>query len=52
MCLGEPVRCPKIDDPTQADIDKYHQQLLDNYKEVFEKHKEAYGWGDKELQFV
>ncbi|KAL3932131.1 MAG: hypothetical protein SGBAC_010997 [Bacillariaceae sp.] len=52
MCLGEPVRCPKIAEPTQEDIDKYHQQLLDSYKEVFETHKVAYGWGDKELQFV
>jgi hypothetical protein len=52
MCLGEPVACPQIAEPTQADIDKYHKQLLQNYKNLFEQHKEAYGWADKELQFV
>eukprot|EP00980_Cylindrotheca_fusiformis_P014440 scaffold3854_cov95-Cylindrotheca_fusiformis.AAC.2 len=52
MCLGEPVECPKIAEPTQEDIDKYHKQLLDNYRALFEQHKEAYGWGDRELQFV
>ena len=48
-CLGEPVRCPKINDPTQADIDKYHGMLVENYIHLFEQHKEAYGWADKKL---
>jgi len=52
VCMGEPVRCPKIADPTQADIDKYHCILLKNYEQLFEEHKEAYGWGDKKLKFV
>ena len=52
MCMGEPVMCPKIEQPTQEDIDKYHKQLLDNYEELFEQHKDAYGWGHKKLKFV
>jgi Diacylglycerol acyltransferase len=52
VCLGEPVKCPRIDNPTQDEIDKYHQELLDAYHELFEKHKVAYGWQHKTLKFV
>lgn len=52
VCLGEPVKCPRIDNPTQDQIDKYHQELLDSYHELFEKHKVAYGWKHKTLKFV
>ena len=52
VCLGEPVLCPKIDEPTQVDIDKYHSQLLKSYADLFEAHKAAYGWANKKLVFV
>lgn len=52
VCLGEPVRCPKIEHPSKQDVDKYHAILLKNYEQLFEEHKEAYGWGDKKLKFV
>ena len=51
-CLGEPVRCPKLDDIKQEDIDKYHTALVKSYENIFEAHKDAYGWGDKKLVFV
>jgi hypothetical protein len=52
VCLGEPVQCPQIDEPTQEQVDLYHQKLLDSYQELFDKHKIAYGWGHKSLKFV
>ena len=52
VVLGNPVQCPQMAEPTQQDIDKYHQQLLDSYMELFETHKEAYGWSHKTLKFV
>jgi hypothetical protein len=52
MCIGEPVRCPYIAEPTQQDIDKYHALLVHAYDQLFEQHKEAYGWGDKKLKFA
>eukprot|EP00804_Cyclotella_cryptica_P011873 CCRYP_004381-RA/>CCRYP_004381-RA protein AED:0.20 eAED:0.20 QI:196/1/1/1/1/1/2/1250/374 len=52
VCLGEPIECPKIENPTQEEIDKFHGLLLKGYENVFEQHKKAYGWGDKTLQFV
>jgi 2-acylglycerol O-acyltransferase 2 len=52
VCCGEPIQCPKIEEPTQQEIDKYHGLLMKGYQQVFNQHKEAYGWGDKTLQFV
>jgi hypothetical protein len=52
VVLGEPVVCPRVDEPTQEQVDKYHQLLLDSYAQLFEKHKGAYGWGHKKLLFV
>lgn len=52
VCLGQPIHCPQVDNPSQPQIDHYHAQLLDSYKELFETHKEAYGWGHKTLRFV
>jgi Diacylglycerol acyltransferase len=52
VCLGEPVICPRMDNPTQDEIEKYHEQLLLAYQELFEKHKAAYGWQHKTLKFV
>ena len=52
MCLGEPVHCPLTAEPTQADVDSYHKQLLNNFEQVFEQHKAACGYGDKKLKFV
>jgi hypothetical protein len=28
VCFGDPIMCPKIDDPTQDQIDKYHGKML------------------------
>jgi len=52
LCLGEPVDCPQMDDPSKEDIDKYHKQLLEHYEQVFDQHKAAYGWEDKKLKFA
>jgi len=52
MAFGEPVVVPKIDQPTQEEIDKYHTQLMNNFMEAFNKHKVAYAWPDKQLKLV
>jgi Diacylglycerol acyltransferase len=52
VCLGDPVQCPKMENPTQQQIDEYHAKLLDGFQTVFDQHKEAYGWKDKTLEFV
>jgi len=52
VVLGEPILCPQISDPTNADIEKYHQQMLQHFEQLFDQHKAAYGWAHKKLKFV
>lgn len=40
---GQPLGLPKIENPTQEDIDKYHRQYCDQVKRIFEKYKENAG---------
>lgn len=51
VCLGEPINCPLIAEPTKDDIEKYHNLMLDSYKELFDQHKAAFGWENKNLKF-
>mmetsp|Transcript_15193 Transcript_15193/g.28830 ORF Transcript_15193/g.28830 Transcript_15193/m.28830 type:complete len:327 (+) Transcript_15193:135-1115(+) len=37
---GQPLGLPKIEKPTQQDIDKYHQQYCDQVTRLYEKYKE------------
>ncbi|CAD7970330.1 unnamed protein product [Amoebophrya sp. A25] len=52
MCLGDPLRFPKMENPTTKDIDEWHHKLLKAYEDVFETHKAAFGWEEKALCFV
>jgi len=52
VCLGEPVHCPLIENPTQEQINEYHQKMLDSFQDLFETHKAAYGWSHKTLRIV
>mmetsp|Transcript_34529 Transcript_34529/g.111193 ORF Transcript_34529/g.111193 Transcript_34529/m.111193 type:complete len:359 (-) Transcript_34529:234-1310(-) len=50
--LGAPIECPRVDRPSKQLVDVYHAKLLDGYTLLFEQHKAAFGWGQKELKFV
>ena len=57
VCLGEPIACRAAfaadsDEPSHVQVDEYHKKLCDGFQEVFDKHKNAYGWGDRQLKFV
>ena len=52
MALGDPVRLPKCEKPTPEQVDEGHKAMLAGFSKVFETHKVAYGWPDKELRFV
>jgi 1-acyl-sn-glycerol-3-phosphate acyltransferase len=52
VACGEPIVCPKVDEPTQVLIDEFHAKLVDGYQQVFEQHKRAFGWGHKQLKIV
>lgn len=40
--VGPPVQLPKIDNPTDADVQKYHQQYVKALLELFDKYKSQY----------
>ena len=53
MALGDPVRLPKCEKPTPEQVDEgASKAMLAGFAKVFETHKVAYGWPDKELRFV
>merc|ERR1711933_112562 len=52
VCFGNPIQCPKTDEPTQKEIDSYHQKMLNEFENVFNTHKDSYGWSQKALKFV
>lgn len=52
VCLGEPIVCPRTAEPTPEQVNQYHQQLLSSFHAVFETHKSAYGWSQKQLKFL
>ena len=52
VACGEPIICPQTDAPSDELINEYHAKLMAGYMQVFEKHKAAYGWGDRTLKLV
>lgn len=46
---GAPIEVPLEVEPTQASIDKYHALFLQELQSLFDRHKAAYGWGDRQL---
>eukprot|EP00934_Nitzschia_sp_Nitz4_P003445 Nitzschia sp. Nitz4//scaffold369_size34440//21887//23005//NITZ4_007844-RA/size34440-processed-gene-0.25-mRNA-1//-1//CDS//3329549371//3435//frame0 len=52
LCLGEPIKCPLTPQPTKAEIDEYHAKMVEGFAQIFEQHKEAYGWAHKKLKIV
>lgn len=52
LCLGEPIECPLIAEPTKDDVNRYHAEMVAGFQQVFQEHKHAYGWGDKTLKVV
>lgn len=51
--VGKPIDVEKIENPTQEDIDKYHELYLKGLKDIFEKYKVELGdeYKDMVLKF-
>ncbi len=52
MVLGEAVPCAVNEAPSQEEVDALHSQFCGAIVALFEKHKHAYGWGDRVLEIV
>ncbi|KNC73785.1 hypothetical protein SARC_13658 [Sphaeroforma arctica JP610] len=38
--VGKPIELPKLDNPTQDDVDKYHQEYIDALKDIYNRWKQ------------
>lgn len=47
--MAKPIAVPLKEDPTQEEIDAKHEELMQAMVKLFDTHKEAYGWGSKQL---
>ena len=52
VAFGDPILCDQIDEPSNAQIDELHAKMVAGFKQVFDKHKDAYGWPNKSIVFV
>ncbi|GAB5029520.1 diacylglycerol acyltransferase family protein [Nannochloropsis oceanica] len=48
--VGNPFRLPKISDPSQEDIDKWHAVYVQKLVDLFDRNKAKFGYGDRELE--
>jgi hypothetical protein len=47
--MGKAIHVPLKAEPTDAEVEEVHQKLLAAMVQLFDEHKEAYGWGHKKL---
>jgi 2-acylglycerol O-acyltransferase 2 len=50
--VGDPVVPPPLMGQDEAQVEALHQQFCQELQRLFERHKEAYGWGHKTLQLL
>jgi hypothetical protein len=48
---GKALEFPRIDEPTPADVAKWHGLYVEALEEVFETHKAQFGYADRQLTF-
>lgn len=47
--VGEPITVPKLEQPTQQDIDLYHTMYMEALVKLFNKHKTKFGLPETEV---
>ncbi|XP_030115698.1 diacylglycerol O-acyltransferase 2 isoform X1 [Taeniopygia guttata] len=47
--VGEPITIPKIDNPSQKDVDFYHSMYVDSLIKLFDKYKSKFGLPETEV---
>jgi len=53
VVIGAPLTFPKIDQPDQAVIDKYHTEYIGEVKRIFDTYKKySSDYAHKELKFA
>ena len=52
LVFGEPMYFPQKDKPSKEMISDYHKNYMEALYELYDKHKNLYGDGQKELKFL
>ena len=50
--VGQAFRLPVIKEPTKEDVDKWHKKYIESLVELFDTHKERFGYGGRTLEVV
>ena len=48
--VAEPVRLPRIENPTRSDVEKYHGAYVTALTRLYDTHKAQFGYHDRELE--
>lgn len=49
LSVGEPITIPKIDNPSQKEVDFYHSMYVDSLVKLFDKYKSKFGLPETEV---
>ena len=52
VIIGKPIVLPKIDNPSNEVIEKYHSQFIEAYEKLYNDHKDDYGCKDISLNII
>ncbi|GMI39760.1 hypothetical protein TrCOL_g6013 [Triparma columacea] len=52
VVLGKRIKVDKMENPTQKAVDKLHRQFYEEVVRCWAKHKNDFGYGDRELVYV
>jgi len=50
--VGAPLQLPRIPAPSNADVAEWHAAYIANLTELFETHKQAFGYSDRKLEII
>lgn len=50
--VGEPIKVPKVENPSQELIDEYHEKFFNALLDLFEKYREKYDMNGKDSELV
>jgi hypothetical protein len=52
LLFGAPIAVEKRENPSEAEVDAVHQQMLDAFVKLFDTHKAALGWSHRSLKII
>ena len=48
--MGKALHFPRIDEPKEADVNKWHAIYVKELEALYEEHKAQFGYGGRSLQ--